>query len=281
MAPRLELDELVESYTLLPDEVARLRNKSGATRLGFAVLLRFFTVHGRFPTSRGELADEAVEFVGRQVGVAASEFGFYDWAGPQIKAHRAEVRQALGFRECGVQDADKLADWLAIAVAESERCPEMVRTALLERCREERIEPPARSRVDRIVASALHRRENSLFTRVAGRVGAQVRERLLLLVAAQPGTAAQDVESETAVDIAPLAWIKTDPGNVSLDSMLAEIDKLLSVRAIELPSGLFDDVAPKVLAGWRTRWRPVRSSHRLLLFLRRNAVQSHVGTRPA
>jgi len=35
----LELDELVEHFTLLPDEVARLRNKSGPTRLGFALLL--------------------------------------------------------------------------------------------------------------------------------------------------------------------------------------------------------------------------------------------------
>lgn len=34
MARRLELDELVEHFTLLPDEVALLRNKSGATRLG-------------------------------------------------------------------------------------------------------------------------------------------------------------------------------------------------------------------------------------------------------
>lgn len=34
MARRLELDELVEHFTLLPDEVARLRNKSGPTARG-------------------------------------------------------------------------------------------------------------------------------------------------------------------------------------------------------------------------------------------------------
>jgi hypothetical protein len=31
------LDELVEHYALLPDEVALLRNKCGATRLGFVI----------------------------------------------------------------------------------------------------------------------------------------------------------------------------------------------------------------------------------------------------
>jgi hypothetical protein len=34
MARPLELDELAEHFTLLPDEVALLRNKSGPTRLG-------------------------------------------------------------------------------------------------------------------------------------------------------------------------------------------------------------------------------------------------------
>jgi len=96
MARRQELDELVEHYTLLPDEPALLRNKSGARRLGFALLLKFFTRTGRCPSGRGELADEVAEFVARQVGVAASDLGFYDWAGRQIKAHRAEIRGASG-----------------------------------------------------------------------------------------------------------------------------------------------------------------------------------------
>jgi hypothetical protein len=49
LARRLELDELVEHFTLLPDEVARLRNKSGPTRLGFALLLKFLHPQGSVP----------------------------------------------------------------------------------------------------------------------------------------------------------------------------------------------------------------------------------------
>jgi hypothetical protein len=54
-----------------------------------------------------------VEFAARQVGVAASDLGFYDWSGRQVKAHRAEIRAHLGFRECSVADAGKLTAWLA------------------------------------------------------------------------------------------------------------------------------------------------------------------------
>ena len=116
----LELDELVEHFTLLPDEVALLRNKFGATRLGFALLLKFFVRAGRFPSGRSELGDQVVEFVAGQVGVPASELGFYDWSGRTIKAHRAEVRRVLGFRECSVDDAEKLTDWLTEQVASAE-----------------------------------------------------------------------------------------------------------------------------------------------------------------
>jgi hypothetical protein len=55
-------------------------------------------------------------------------------------------------------------------VAQAERRPEQVRAELLTRCMEERIEPPARTRIERITASALHQGEETLFARVAGRL---------------------------------------------------------------------------------------------------------------
>lgn len=61
----MELDELVEHWTLLDDDQALVAGKRGSTRLGFALLLTFFTRHGRFPAGPTELAPEVVEFVAR------------------------------------------------------------------------------------------------------------------------------------------------------------------------------------------------------------------------
>ena len=58
-----------------------------------------------------------------------------------------------------------------------------------------------------------------------------------------------------------LALVKSVPGNVSLNSMLAEVGKLQAVRAVGLPPGLFADVAPKVVSGWRTRAAVESPSH--------------------
>ncbi len=75
MARALDLDELVEHWTLLDDERELIAGKRGPTRLGFALLLKFYTQAGRFPGGRGELPDEAVEFVARQVGVEPAGLG--------------------------------------------------------------------------------------------------------------------------------------------------------------------------------------------------------------
>jgi hypothetical protein len=47
-----ELDELIECWTLDEDELGLLGNKSGATRLGFALLLKFFELEGVSPGER-------------------------------------------------------------------------------------------------------------------------------------------------------------------------------------------------------------------------------------
>ncbi len=243
---------MVERWTLLDDERELVAGKRGPTRLGFALLLKFYTRAGRFPRGRGELPHEAVAFVSRQVGVEPGDLGFYEWSGSTIAYHRAQIRAHLGFRECSVADSDELTEWLAANVCEAERRPELVRDELLARCRTERIEPPTAGRVDRMVRSALHQGEQALTARIVGRLPAGVVGRLRALVAVEvPDDAAESV----------LALVKSVPGNVSLDSMLTEIRKLRAVRAVGLPAELFNDVAPRVVALWRARAAVESPSH--------------------
>jgi hypothetical protein len=44
-----DLEELIECWTLDEEELALLANKSGATRLGFGLMLKFFELEARFP----------------------------------------------------------------------------------------------------------------------------------------------------------------------------------------------------------------------------------------
>ncbi|WP_411142436.1 DUF4158 domain-containing protein [Streptomyces sp. x-80] len=48
----LGLDGVMDHFTLSGDEAGWLRNKTGSTRLGFAVQLKYLTWRGRFPKMR-------------------------------------------------------------------------------------------------------------------------------------------------------------------------------------------------------------------------------------
>jgi len=88
-------EELLEHFTLLPDELAAVGNKAGVTRLGFAVLLKCFQYEGRFLRSKQEAAPEVVRFLAAQVGVDAVLFVQYAWEGRTIEAHRAQIEVRL------------------------------------------------------------------------------------------------------------------------------------------------------------------------------------------
>ena len=109
-------------------------------------------------------------FVARQVGVAAEEFASYDWSGRTIKSHRAQIREAYQFRQPTVGDEDKLAGWLAGELRPVELNRDRLRLALLARCREDRIEPPGPSQIERILGAADAMFERQFTSCTAGRL---------------------------------------------------------------------------------------------------------------
>lgn len=105
-------DELILHWTLQAPEQALVGNKTGATRLGFAILLKFFQFMGCFPRYAGEVPAGAVEHVAQQVGVPSERWPEYEWQGRTIEYHRAQIRFQLGFREATVSDGTALTAWL-------------------------------------------------------------------------------------------------------------------------------------------------------------------------
>src|SRR5208337_3942235 len=93
-----ELEDLIECWTLDEGDAELLVNKSGATRLGFALLLKFFELEARFPR-REDVPKAAVEFMAGQVKVDPALFAEYRWSGSTIEYHRAQIREFHGFRE--------------------------------------------------------------------------------------------------------------------------------------------------------------------------------------
>ncbi|MFJ4429050.1 DUF4158 domain-containing protein [Streptomyces bobili] len=249
MRQEWEPEDLIEVWTLLEEDQERLRNKSGANRLGFALFLKFFEVEARFPENAGEIPALAVAYVAQQVKVPAEEWAAYDWAGRAIKRHRVEIRGAFGFRECTEEDQAQLAEWLAVELCGVELSRERLAEAVVARCRKDRLEPPAPGQIARLVGKAVNPFEERFCATTVGRLSAATRSRLDDLIAEDADVS----EDSTGGGGTFFTELKADPGALGLDSLLAEVNKLQRVRALELPPELFGDVSEKLVAAWRAR----------------------------
>ena len=209
-------------------------NKTGATRLGFSLVLKFFEIEARFPRDASEFPAAAVTYVAEQVKVDPGELAAYRFSGRTIEYHRAQIRDVFGFREFTRADEDKLADWLAHEVCPVELRDEQLREALLVRCRTERLEPPGR--IERIVGAARATFEQQFCDRTLARLGEHCAQRLEDLAASHL-----------------LADLKADPGRVGLETLLGEIDKLDAIASLGLPAELFADASEKLVQAWRAR----------------------------
>ena len=109
--------------------------------------------------------------------------------------------------------------------------------ALLRRCRSEKVEPPASGQVERVVASGWRRFDEAFAAAVAERLGPVVCGRL------------EDLLRRPDV----LADLKSDRGPLGLDTLLTEIGKLATVRALGLTAAVFADTSDRIVAACRAR----------------------------
>lgn len=237
MRQEWEPEALIDCWTLVEGDWRLVGNKSGPSRLAFALMLKFYEVEGRFPAGPEEIPVPAVEYMAALVKVSPAAFATYSWASRTTEYHRAQIRREFGTRPAGEADEERWAEWLAAEVCPVETTRRRLAAALRQRCRTERIEPPAEGQVERVVASSLRRFEVAFAATVATRLGPAACTRLEGLLG-QEGL---------------LAALKADPGPLGLDTLLAEVGKLTTVRAVGLPVDLFADSSDRIVAAWRAR----------------------------
>ncbi|WP_433327360.1 DUF4158 domain-containing protein [Spirillospora sp. CA-294931] len=215
----LDEDELAGNWTLVGDELDQVSGRRARRNLGSCCCCASMrcTAGSRRAVPRSRPGRHLRCPLGRGSSV---ELGLYEWDGRTIKAHRADIRKYFGFRECSVADADQAADWLAVKVCEKERQVDRVRAELLAHLREERIEPPTRDRVRRIIGTAPRRAEQTQTARIAGRIPAESIPRVLALIArsVDPG---DDAEEAAGADV--FALVREEPGNASVKTIEREV----------------------------------------------------------
>lgn len=249
MKRQWEPEELVEHFTLLPDERALLLDKNPASQLGFAVLFKFFQLEARFPTTKQEVPKPVTSYIARQLDVSPKLQQEYQWQGRTIERHRAEIRAFFGFHKASSQDMQALQAWLCQTVLPHQCQLSYLEVAVAQRLRELKLEPPSRHRVERLIRSAIRTFEDTICSTTLKQLSAQTRTQLDHLLKTE-----SELENESAhFKQSVFHFLKTDPGSASLKSIFKEIEKLQHIRQLELPSTLFTSFAPKRLDQYRRR----------------------------
>jgi len=268
MKRQWENEELIEHWMLSAWDLAQVGNKTGATRLGFAVLLKFFQRAGRFPAFKNEVPGVVISFVATQVSVAPEAYLQYDWQGRSIEYHRAEIRTLLGFRESTVADAEQMKHWLLTEVLPQEHQDERLREEAYGWFRRMHLEAPTPDRLTRLIRSAVHAFEQQWYETTLARLPEATQAALEALLAT-PGemVALQEPSEPEPAPLSeepappspeealpnPLQHLRMDPGRVGLATMLEEMAKLRLIRELKLPDNLFPNFSRKVLAVYRNR----------------------------
>ena len=196
MRAEWEPDELIDAWTLTGSDWDLVANKTGVTRLGFTVMLKFYEIEGRFPAYCEEVPQAAVTYLGSLVKVEPALFAKYSWRGRTIEYHRAQIRRAYGTRPPTEADEDRWAQWLAQEICPTETNRDRLAAALRRRCRSEKVEPPSTGQVERVIASGCRQFDDAFAATTAGRLGPVVCGRL------------EELLSRPNV----LAELKSDPG---------------------------------------------------------------------
>ncbi len=254
MKRQWETEELVEHWTLDVEDRTLLGNKTGATRLGFAVLLKFFRREGRFPQHKNEVPGIVITYLSTQVGVDASASMQYAWQGRTIEYNRAQIREALGFRETSVADGKQMQQWLITEVLPQEHQEERLREQAYAWFRRMHLEAPTPDRLTSLIRSAAHTFEQQFYEATLARLpeASQAALEALLLTEVAPSerreagrekgeglggpdgevlNAPQDHSLHAAIT---LHQLRMDPGRVGLATMLEEMAKLRRIRELAL-----------------------------------------------
>ena len=146
--------ELIEYWTLEADERELSLRKKGANRLGFALLLKFFQLNGRFPERKNEIPRVVQAFVAEQLELSAELYNAYRWGGRTLKSHRVEIRDLCGFHRMKVSEFAEIQQWLITKVLPQEVDERRMKQKLYDELRVRKLEPPTAGQVGRLMNSA-------------------------------------------------------------------------------------------------------------------------------
>jgi TnpA family transposase len=245
--------ELDTYWSFSSDEFALIPNGDDSSRLGVGASLKFLQLEGFFPSSAQDIPSVAIDHMAKLLDVDPKAIADYDWQGRSGTRHRRRLRTALGIRPSTAEDFKAVEAWLRQEVVPWDHDSRHLQDTVYEWYRHRLIEPPSEGRIERLVRSAVRMHETEIFDTTAAKLLPSPKKAMDALI--DSSIASDDPEADEGADwhSTPFSVLKTDPGRVSLKSVLGELEKLSQLETLQLSDTLFAEIQPKILRQYRLR----------------------------
>ena len=235
-----DVEELSQYWSLTYEELELLKTKPYKNHLDFCVQLKYYQYYGVFPENRRELADIPLQYISEQLGVEDSTWCNYDWEGRTARRHRQEILSFLKIRKLNSEDHNHIIRWLTGNIFPKGVSTSEALEYIFEWLHQNKILRPAVFQIEKIIATSYSRFEKVLFENISNELSDDAK-------------AIIDYCLENNTDSISFAMFKSDPGRVSLDSVLKEIEKLEFITQLKLPEQQLISLNPKIMSRIRSR----------------------------
>jgi len=252
-------DELLEHFGIVPVERKLIGNKTGASRLGFSVLLKYFQQEAQFPTKKQEIPKVVVDYIASQLGMASDLFEEYRWGAEErnFTYHRKQIREFFGFSEWSFKEIDQFKEWLKEQVQLTHDV-EYLKNQAYSLFRRWKVEPPSPGSLMRMIESAIDTFEKNFYTSTYEQLSPKTCSRLdTLLVSHSDGESDEFLDTEFSeeekADMFTFRQLLSSPGKPSVNTIEMEVNKLFAIQHLQIPKELFKQIPPKLVMKYRLR----------------------------
>jgi TnpA family transposase len=244
--------ELSEQWSLNSEEHDVIAFHPEKNQLGLAVQLKYIQIEGRFPRRLSDIPPVANEYIALQLNTSPLGIEKYDWEGRSCARHRQHIRLFLGYRPPIAEDAEAIIDWIKSEILPFDHNPNHLTESAIDWCRRNRVEPPTEGRLKRIIRSATNSYENELFEQIHKNLSEIALNQIDQFFEVDTKNIV-DQNSKNEQESIDLNTLKSDPGRISLKSVLKQVAKLSSIAIINLPESILSCIPAKVSDKYQLR----------------------------
>ncbi|RZF24084.1 Tn3 family transposase [Paraburkholderia sp. UYCP14C] len=216
--------ELIRLATLSAEDFAFVRqHRSGHNRLGIAVLMIYLRYPGRVLGPAEKPHAPIVGIVAAQLGVTPAVWDLYAARDETRREHLQELLARLGLAQFGRQHYRALVELLMPVAMQTTQGIALAQAAVDELRRRHVLLPPVAA-LEKLCAAVATRAQRDVYRLLTAPLTTGQRtalDQLLLPLTGRP--------------VSKLAWLRQSPGEPSAKAVLAHIERLQAIRALDLP----------------------------------------------